>query len=165
MFLNRHYLSIVIWLLCIIGTVFSYCVVSKTFLPPGDSGAILGSFQVPLGTAEKPIIKYQDTLNEVLSKNPNIDNFVTISGIYSGADQSLGSLAIMLKPEKNRKPMSEVITEIRNDLARIPYNLGEVYLVPVPVLEMNTAGTSTAGGAQYSYIVYKYKRRKCIQFC
>ena len=59
---------------------------------------ISGSLKVPMGTSQKPVQKYQDEINKVLKKDPDINSFLTITGIYPGADQSLGTLAIMLKP-------------------------------------------------------------------
>ena len=163
-FLKRPYISLIIWFLCIIGSILIYSAIQKTFMPAGDSGTIFGSVKVPVGTSDKPIEKYQDEINKVLKKNPNIKNFFTISGIYMGADKSLGSLAIMLKPENEREPMNKVVNDIRRQLADISYNIGEVYLAPVPVLELNTEGDTTASGAQYSYIITSSSGRNVFAF-
>jgi hydrophobic/amphiphilic exporter-1 (mainly G- bacteria), HAE1 family len=164
LFLKRPYLSLILWAVCITGAFLLYFAVHKTFMPPGDSGAIFGSIKVPVGTADKPIEKYQDKINEVLKDNPNIKDFFTITGIYAGADKSMGSLAIMLKPENQREPMRKVVSEIRQQLSKIPYNIGEIYLAPVPVLELNTQGTTTASGAQYSYMVTSTSGKNVFNF-
>jgi multidrug efflux pump subunit AcrB len=43
-FLERRWLSALIWVACLAGTVWFFIVVPKAFLPPGDSSVITGVF-------------------------------------------------------------------------------------------------------------------------
>jgi hydrophobic/amphiphilic exporter-1 (mainly G- bacteria), HAE1 family len=163
-FLRKPYLSIVLLLICIIGSVTMYLIVPKNFIPNGDSGTIFGAIRTPIGVSSSQMQKYQNHIDKVLKNDNNISHFFTITGMYQGADQSTGLMTLMLKNFDKRKTINNVLKELRKKLKDMPFNLGEIYLAPVPVLDINAGGQTTASGAQYSYIitglnehnVYKY---------
>jgi hydrophobic/amphiphilic exporter-1 (mainly G- bacteria), HAE1 family len=43
-FLRHRWISPVIWVICLAGTIWLFMLVPKTFLPPGDSSVIFGAF-------------------------------------------------------------------------------------------------------------------------
>ena len=109
-----------------------YFIVLKNFLPNGDNGTIFCFIQLPIGVSSERAQKFQDAVNDIFKKNNNVARFFTITGMYTGADQSTGLLTIMLKDKKNRKGMNEVLAGLRDKFAKMPFNLGSVYLSPVP---------------------------------
>ncbi|MDD5439118.1 MAG: efflux RND transporter permease subunit [Candidatus Omnitrophica bacterium] len=147
--LVRPLSTLIIWLLCIAGTGFFFTVLPKAFLPEGDSGAIIGGILMPLGTSSKQIQSFQDKLNGVIKEDPNVERFITISGLNPGADQSTGMVVIVLK--EKRKPMQEVLMEVRKKIAH--FTEGFVFLKAIPNLEISVGGESTATGSKYSYMM------------
>jgi hydrophobic/amphiphilic exporter-1 (mainly G- bacteria), HAE1 family len=151
--LKKYRLAVFIWLLCMFGSIAFYFMIPKTFIPNGDSGNIFGKIKTPLGVSSEQVKKYQNYVNEVIDKDKNISHFFTITGMDDGADQSTGRVMIMLKPENERLPISDVIYELNSKIAKIPFPLGKVYLTANPVLKIPTGGNNTAMGAEYSYTI------------
>lgn len=164
LFLKKPSFSLILWLLCLGTSLLFYFIVPKNFLPNGDSGTIFGSIQLPIGVSSERAQQFQDAINDILKKDNNVARFFTITGMYSGADQSNGLITIILKDRKKRKGMNEALIELRNKFAEMPFNLGAVYLAPVPVLDINTGGETTASGAQYSYLITGLNRDKVFEY-
>jgi len=152
-FLNRPYLSVVIWLLCIIGTFVSYFYVPKSFIPKGDSGLLGGAIVTPQGTSSSQIRKFQNYVYNILKNDPNVFTCSVITGGNPGVNQSTGSIGVSLKPLKKRKPIEEVLAGLQKKMAEIPFRLGTVYLGAQPVLPISAGGVTTAGGRSYSYVI------------
>jgi len=151
--LERKYVSVLMWFICIAGTLWFMQILPKTFIPEGDSGAILGFMQAPLGVSSERMKGFQDKVNVVLESNDNIIKAVTVTGIQTGADQSTGIFYAILKPldEKGRQPINRVIDELGPELYRITE--GFVFAMPIPALSVSTGGESTAKGSKYSYVM------------
>lgn len=161
--LQHKYISLLMWLVCIIGTVFFYITVPKGFLPVGDSGVISGGMLAPLGTPTAMMKKFQNSVNEVLEKDENIKHFLTATGLSPGADQSTGFTVMMLKDKNKRKPIQQVVNQLRKKLMMLSYPLGFTFINPEPVLKISTGGTNTASGAKYSYTITGQNRDKVYQ--
>ncbi|HJO93120.1 MAG TPA: efflux RND transporter permease subunit [Victivallales bacterium] len=151
--LKKYRLTIVIWLICMAGSIAFYFMIPKTFIPNGDSGNIFGMIKTPLGVSSEQVKKYQNYVNTIFDQDKNISHFFTITGMSDGADQSTGRVMIMLKPESKRLPISDVIHELSVKISKIPFPLGKVYLTAKPVLRIPTGGNNTALGAEYSYTI------------
>jgi len=151
--LDHKFVSVIVWAACILGTLWLFTILPKTFLPEGDSGAIMGQMEVPLGTSTKQIRLFQDQVNEILQGNPSVARIVTVTGLQAGADQSTGPFYAILKPpgDKERKPMQVVVRQLREEMARLM--MGNVYVEAIPALQISTGGESTAQGCKYSYIM------------
>jgi HAE1 family hydrophobic/amphiphilic exporter-1 len=149
--LKRRIVSVIGWVVCVLGTLWLFTILPKTFLPTGDSGVIMGQMQAPMGTSTEIIRQFQDEVDEVLQNNPSVDKVVTVTGLQPGADQSTGVFYTVLKPlsAKGREPMQKVVQELRAHMARI--TTGFVYLEAIPSLQISTGGESTAQGCKYSY--------------
>ncbi|HBM16973.1 MAG TPA: hypothetical protein DD381_11605 [Lentisphaeria bacterium] len=152
-FLDKPSIAFLLWAICIAGTVIFYIWTPKNFIPLGDSGIIIGQIKGPLGISAPQMQKFQSYLDQDMNKDPNIDRFFTITGSSEGADQSGGFMLAMLKDPSKRPSMNTVISNMRNYISEIPYNIASVYLLPKPVLSIATGAKSTAQGAQYSYLV------------
>ena len=115
-------------------------VLPQSFLPEGDSGAIIGGIMMPLGTSTGKIRAFQDKINVMLQKDPNVDKIITLSGMQAGADQSTGEVVVVLKEKGKRKPMPQVVGELRRKFAMFPD--GFVFLKAIPTLSISVGGES-----------------------
>ncbi len=149
--LLRPFITIILWAACLGGTVYFFKVLPQTFLPDGDSGAIMGGTLMPLGTSTKQAREFQEQVNKVLEEDPNIQRTLTASGLQTGSDQSTGFVHIVLKPAGKRLPMAKALATIRAKFSKIAG--GFVFLKATPSLQISTGGESTAEGSKYSYTV------------
>lgn len=149
--LMRPFITIVLWVICLGGTVYFFNVLPQTFLPDGDSGAIMGGTLMPLGTSTKQAREFQAQVNKILEDDPNIEKAITASGLQPGSDQSTGFIHIVLKPVGKRLPMAKALASIRSKLSKVVG--GFAFLKATPSLQISTGGESTASGSKYSYTI------------
>ncbi len=149
--LEHRMVSVTGWVVCVLGTLWLFTILPKTFLPTGDSGAIMGQMQAPMGTSTEIIRQFQDQVDMVLQDNRSIDRVVTVTGLQPGADQSTGVFYAILKPHsaRGREPILKVVQQLRAGMAGITD--GFVFLEAIPALQISTGGESTAQGCKYSY--------------
>ena len=132
--LERPLVTVVAWLVCMAGTVFFFAVLPQSFLPEGDSGAIIGQMMMPLGTSSERIRAFQDKIDKTLLEDPAVERIITVTGTQPGADQSTGPVVIVLKEKGKRPPMQKVVARLRGKLAMIPD--GAVFLKAIPTLSI-----------------------------
>jgi HAE1 family hydrophobic/amphiphilic exporter-1 len=149
--LLRPFTTIITWIICFAGTIWLFMALPQSFLPEGDSGAVNGAMLSSLGTSTEQMLKFQNQVNEIILNDPNVERMVSVTGLQPGADQTSGPFFIKLKPPDKRKPMPEVVKELRAKFAKI--DLGYVFVMAVPALQISTGGTSTAAGSKYSYVI------------
>ena len=150
--LKHKYISIIIWCLCIGGVAALYPVITKDFIPVGDSGVIIGQFVAPLGTSTTEIRKLHESINEILEKDPNISHFLTLTGESSGGDQSSGSIFIFTVPEEEREPIQTICTNLKKKIDEEAEPIGITYISPVPFISLPSTDNA-AVGTDYSYLI------------
>jgi len=69
-FLRQRWVSALIWVLCLAGTVYLFNIVPKAFLPIGDSSFIQGVFIAQEGSSPTQMHEYQAQVEEILQANP-----------------------------------------------------------------------------------------------
>jgi HAE1 family hydrophobic/amphiphilic exporter-1 len=148
--LTRKYWSIIIWALCLAGTMWLFTILPKDFMPEGDSGAIRGGLLMQQGTSSRQMRQFQDQVNKMLRANSFVQKILTITGENTGADQSSGIVIAILR-DSHRPVIQQVVQELSYRMAFIP--TGFVFLQPIPALQLSTGGESTATGSKYSYIL------------
>lgn len=149
--LKNKFITIVGWIICFGGTIWFFNILPQTFLPEGDSGAIIGQMVLPMGTSTRKVQDFQNRLNKILENEPNAVRSISVTGLQPGADQTTGIFVMILKPLKERKPMPAVIQELRKKLAGL--SGGFAFAMPIPALKISTGGESTATGSKYSYVI------------
>ncbi|MDD5504097.1 MAG: efflux RND transporter permease subunit [Candidatus Omnitrophica bacterium] len=161
--LERRHIALIIWIICIIGTFWFIRILPKTFIPEGDSGAVIGFMQAPLGVSSEKMSQFQDKVNAVLQSDKNIEKAVTVTGLQTGADQSTGIFYAILKPhnEKGRQPIAKVVEALNSKLYMISDGL--VFTMAMPALVISTGGESTATGSKYSYVMSGQDREKLYE--
>jgi HAE1 family hydrophobic/amphiphilic exporter-1 len=149
-FLRNRFISLIIWVVCLAGTIWLFTVVPKAFLPPGDSGAIFGVFMGHEGSSPQQMREVQDRVDSVLHNDPSVVTAATITGVGGALGANQGITFTFLKPPGQRPPIDVVAGEI---MGKIDANPGVfAFLRPLPVLEISTGAASRTQG-QYSYAV------------
>jgi HAE1 family hydrophobic/amphiphilic exporter-1 len=160
--LEHRYVALIAWIVCIVGTIWLFSLLPKTFMPEGDSGAITGQMMAQQGTSTDQIRRFQDAVNNILQTDPSVQKVISVTGLQPGADQSTGPFFAVLKPAGKRPAIQKVAQRLRKRMADLPF--GFVFLKPLPSLQLSAGGESTAAGSQYSYtlnasdrdLLYKY---------
>ena len=144
------------WIACVVGMVWLFIKVPKSFLPAGDSGAIMGVFMAQTGTSPKQMHRYQEQIKAVLAKHPAVRVTMNASGMGEFLASNQGIVLIILKDLKERRSLQgkikvdidTVCKECQGMLFRVP---GVLPLIkPMPVLNVQT---STADGKRGKYFL------------
>jgi hydrophobic/amphiphilic exporter-1 (mainly G- bacteria), HAE1 family len=149
-FLRHRWISPVIWVVCLAGTVLLFIVVPKAFLPPGDSSVIFGAFIAREGSSPDQMRALQDRVDQTLHQDPNVITDFTMTGATGFLASNQGITFTFIKPPEERRPIQEVTAEMMGKLNSIPGVF--TFLRPFPVLEISTGVTSQNQG-QYAYAV------------
>jgi len=149
-FLRHRWISPVIWVVCLAGTIGLFVLVPKSFLPPGDSGVIWGFFIAREGSSPEQMRALQDRIDETLHQDPNVITDFTLTGASGFLASNQGMTFTFIGPPGERKPIAEVSAEMMGKLNSIPGVM--TFLRPFPVLEISTGVTSQQQG-QYAFTV------------
>src|SRR5258707_6243361 len=147
-FLRQRWVSALIWVLCLGGTVYLFNIVPKALLPIGDSSFIQGVFIAQEGSSPTQMHQYQAQIEEILQANPAVDETVTLSGV-SAFQANQGVLLAILKDPRARPPIGAVAGQLMGAVTmKTPGLL--TFLQPNPVLQISTGATSQTQG-QFAY--------------
>ena len=147
-FLRHSWLSAVIYGVCIFGVYTFYKALPFTLLPTGDSGSVSGIFLAQEGASPAQMRTYQAKVNEVLKQNGAVNEFFTLAGLLGRGASSQGLMYVFLKPVGQRPPIETVISQLSQELGKIPGILP--ILRPNPVLQINIGATNQNAG-RYAY--------------
>ena len=149
-FLRRRWLSLLIWGLCLAGTVGLFLTVPRTFLPVGDSSFIWGVMIGREGSSYEQMRALQDRADAVLRQDPAVGATFTMTGNSQFLASNQGLLLMFLKPPAARPPIQAVAGRLMGELGKIPGVFP--FLRPYPVLQISTGATQQTQG-QYAYAV------------
>lgn len=147
--LNHQKLVLLVGAGCVAASVGLFLHLPKDFFPAEDLGFIQGFSQGIDGTSPYQMMYYQSELEDIIVKNPNVKNFVSV-GAFPTDNQGL--LFINLKPYKERQKMGTVIRQFLPEFWSVPGL--QSFLRPLPLLNLDV-GTSAAQGA-YQYNLQSY---------
>jgi HAE1 family hydrophobic/amphiphilic exporter-1 len=129
---------------CILLTVILFIALPKDFMPNDDIGFFIAYSQSSQGTSSDKIKVYQDEIVDIFRNNQNISHFVTVSPFQQFRN---GLLYAKLKPRSERKPILEVIDELRKKTAEV---VGvNVFYKNIPLIDFSL-GAQTKGAYQYT---------------
>jgi HAE1 family hydrophobic/amphiphilic exporter-1 len=149
-FLRRRWISALIWVGCLAGTVLLFMAVPKTFLPTGDSSFIWGVMIAREGSSPEQMRALQDQADEIIREDPSVNATFTMTGNSRFLSSNQGLLLAFLKPPDERAPIQGVSGSLMGKLGTIPGIFP--FLRPFPVLEISTGATSRNQG-QYAFSV------------
>ena len=150
-FLRHKWISAIIWLGCLGGTIYLFTLVPKSFLPVGDSGFMFGFMIAQEGSSPAQMRQYQTVADKILQQNPAVDTTFTMTGNGQFIGSNQGILLAFLKDQKERKPIQQVSLELGGAvMGSIPGTIA--VLIPQPVLQISTGATAISTG-QFSYTI------------
>src|SRR6185295_13290742 len=149
-FLRHRWVSAVIWVLCLAGTVVLFMFVPKAFLPPGDSSVIFGAFIAREGSSPAQMHALQDRVDQTLHEDPNVITDFTMTGATGFLSANQGITFTFIRPPEERPPIQLVAGQMMGKLNQIPGVF--TFLQPFAVLQISTSATPQTQG-QYAYAV------------
>ncbi len=149
-FLEHRWVSALIWVGCLAGTVGFFLIIPKAFLPPGDSSVITGVFIAREGSSPEQMRALQDRVDAVLLENPNIMATVEVTGLSQFIASNQGIIFTFLKPPAGRAPIQQEVVKLMGSLGANPGVIA--FLRPFPVLEISTGATNQNQG-QYAFSI------------
>src|SRR5215471_15876720 len=149
-FLRHRWISIVIWLICLAGTIWLFLRVPKAFLPPGDSSVIFGAFIAREGSSPAQMRELQNRVDETLHQDPNVITDFTMTGATGFLSSNQGITFTFIRPPEQRPPIQAVAGQMMGKLNQIPGVF--TFLQPFAVLQISTSATPQTQG-QYAYAV------------
>jgi len=102
----RHkFITLVITLATIAGTVYLYYAVPKGFFPPEDTGFLVGVTEGPTDTSFEAMVARQRQVVEIVRADPAVE-FVnsTVGAGGPNPTTNYGRMFVGLKPKKEREP-------------------------------------------------------------
>src|SRR5256886_2622574 len=149
-FLRHRWISPIIWVVCLAGTIVLFILVPKAFLPAGDSSVIFGAFIAREGSSPDQMHALQNRVDEMLHEDPNVITDFTLTGATGFLSANQGVTFTFIKPPEQRAPIQQVAGQMMGKLSSIPGVFA--FLQPFPVLQISTGVTAQQQG-QYAYAV------------
>src|SRR5437660_6262327 len=131
-FIRHRWLSPIIWVICLAGTIVLFVLVPKAFLPLGDSSVILGAFIAREGSSPDQMHALQDRVDKMLHEDPNVITDFTLTGATGFLAANQGCYFIFIKTPKARPPVGTVTAQMMGKLNSIPGVF--TFLRPFPFL-------------------------------
>ncbi len=148
-FLKHKKISVLTWIICLIGSYLTFSALPKTFIPDGDSGIINGIFITQEGTSPASLKASQKLIDKTIQQSPYVTTQLTVSGISHIVTDNQGIVMAMLSHEK-RPTIQKVTSQLSQDLNMIPGVFTSIR--PIPNLEISSGAIGTLQG-KYAYIL------------
>jgi HAE1 family hydrophobic/amphiphilic exporter-1 len=149
-FLRHRWVSALIWIACLGGTLWLFLIVPKAFLPVGDSSFIWGVMIAKEGSSPDQMRALQNRADTIIRDDPSIWATFTMTGATGFLPSNQGMLLAILEPPEERAPIQGVAFELMGKLSSVPGMFA--FLRPFPVLEISTGATAQNQG-QYAFTV------------
>jgi HAE1 family hydrophobic/amphiphilic exporter-1 len=107
--------------LSLVATIYLFGAIPKGFLPSEDTGSIFAFTEAQQGISFDSMVKHQQELADIVSKDPNVDSFMSAIGASGiSVAGNAGRMFIRLKPRSERSlSADEVIQELRKKVAQV----------------------------------------------
>ncbi len=122
-FVIRHrFATIVVTIVITLATGVLFTKVPMGFLPTEDTGQIFAFTEAAQGISFDDMVKHQKQLAEIVSKDPNIDQFMSaIGGSTLSLASNSGRIFMRLKPHDKRElTADQIIQELRPKVSKVP---------------------------------------------
>ncbi|MGD0388788.1 MAG: efflux RND transporter permease subunit, partial [Tepidisphaeraceae bacterium] len=147
-FLRHRWISLVIWVCTLAGTIWLFLSIPKSFLPIGDSGFSFGVLIAQEGTSPQRMRLYQDQVDAIIRADPAVVASISLTGLSAFLPPNQGLLITFLAPRDQRPPIAAVTGRLIGQLHSIVNALA--LMRPQPVLQINTGATANTLG-KYAY--------------
>jgi HAE1 family hydrophobic/amphiphilic exporter-1 len=152
-FIHHKWISVLVWIVCLGGTVYYFMALPKSFLPIGDSSFVRGVMIAQEGSSPEQMRRYQGRVESRPQKDENVDMTFTMTGNSGIVSSSQGFVLAFLKdPEKRigQLPIGAVAGELMGSLRGVPGVI--VAMFPSPVLQISVGASASAAG-KYQYTI------------
>ncbi len=114
--------TLAITILLTIATGYLFTKIPMGFLPSEDTGQIFAFTEAAQGISFDDMVKHQKELAAIVSKDPNIDAFMSAVGASGlSVANNVGRMFMRLKPRNERKlSADEIIQELRPKVSQVP---------------------------------------------
>src|SRR5205823_6234839 len=116
-FLHHRWVSALIWVACMAGTVWLFIHVPKAFLPVGDSSFVRGVMIAQEGSSPAQMHAYQSKAEAVMQRNPAVDMTFSMTGNSGFLSGNMGFLLAFLKDPDQRPPIQQVAGQLMDGIA------------------------------------------------
>ena len=150
-FLRHKWVSAILWIACLGGTVVLFRAVPKSFLPVGDSGFIMGVMIAQEGVSPEQMQKNQTVGEKIMQADDAVNTTFSASGNGAFLPSNFAFMLAFLKDKDQRPPIDVVAGRMMGGMAgAVPGAIAA--LQPQPVLQISTGATATQQG-QFTYTV------------
>lgn len=167
-FLKHRWVSALVWVVSLVGTLWLLYRIPKAFLPVGDSSFAFGFLIAQEGASPELMRDYQTRAESVMHSSDSMNMTFTMTSMSMFLGSNQGMLLAFLRPPNDRPPLviknpdgstttiehptiQEICQRLQGQLAmNLPGAIG--VFTPSPVLEISTGATGRSGG-QYSYSI------------
>ncbi len=122
-FFVQHAAPPLVLLVAMIGAAyFLYQRIATDFLPSMDEGSIVLDYWTPPGTSLTDTHQMLNQAEKVIMAIPDVENYSRRTGTQLGffiTEPNRGDYVIKLKPRKQRRPIDEVIDDLRKRIAAV----------------------------------------------
>lgn len=161
-FIHHKFISLLIWVCCLGGTIFFYLALPKAFLPEGDSSFIFGVMIGQEGSSFTQMRRNQQQVEEILHKDDSVQMTFTMTG-SSFLNSNMGLVLMFLKDPKDRPPLEfqgfklphapiglVALTNMLKVMGTVPGVMAG--FSPDPVLQISVGGADNSQG-KYTYTI------------
>jgi CzcA family heavy metal efflux pump len=102
--------------------LFLYRTIETDFLPAMDEGSIILDYWTPAGTSLSDTNAMLDEAEKIIQSLPDVDSYSRRTGTQLGffiTEPNSGDYVIKLKPRRRRRPVEEVIDDLRRRIGRV----------------------------------------------
>jgi HAE1 family hydrophobic/amphiphilic exporter-1 len=130
-------------LVILAATIYLFMIVPKGFIPNEDQGQIQVSLEAQQGISFKDLVRHQLQAADIVLHEPGVATFFSNAG--GRGTSNTGFISMRLTPRNERKPIDEMIIDLRTKLNRIPGV--RAYVQNPPPIRLGGRG----GNANYQY--------------
>jgi len=127
-------------------TAYFFTIIPKGFIPTEDNGTIFAFTEAAQDVSFDSMMEHQRLVADVFRQQPYVEQFMSFIGASgSSTVANNGRIFVRLKPLKERRPVDELIADLRPKLAAVPGM--RVYPQVLPTIRI---------GGQLTKAVYQY---------
>jgi HAE1 family hydrophobic/amphiphilic exporter-1 len=144
--LRHGRLTMAVLVLTFVITAYLFTIIPKGFIPTEDNGTIFAFTEAAQDISFDSMMAHQRAVADVIRQQPYVEQFMSFIGASgSSTVANNGRIFVRLKPRKDRRPVDELIADLRPKLAAVPGM--RVYPQVLPTIRI---------GGQLTKAVYQY---------
>jgi HAE1 family hydrophobic/amphiphilic exporter-1 len=144
--LRHGRLTMAILVLTFVLTAYLFVIIPKGFIPTEDNGTIFAFTEAAQDISFESMMAHQRAVADVVRQQPYVEQFMSFIGASgSSTVMNNGRIFVRLKPRSERRPVDELIADLRPKLAAVPGI--RVYPQVLPTIRI---------GGQLTKAVYQY---------